>query len=82
MGIEPKKTAHQSLQNVVFREAPTAACDWRADFRVMRGGVGSREPSLATSDVVASIDGRRTVYVSIRQLSTMPRPSVFASQDP
>ena len=48
MGIEPKRTAIESLYNTVFRDAPTAACDWRANFRVMRGDVGPRETSTTS----------------------------------
>jgi hypothetical protein len=29
--IEPKPTALQTLSNAAFDEAPTAACDWRAN---------------------------------------------------
>lgn len=43
MGIEPKWTALQSLENAVFRKAATAACDWRENFYVMKGNVGLRE---------------------------------------
>jgi hypothetical protein len=43
MGIEPKRAAHQSLENAAFNEPWIAACDWRANFRVMRGNVGLRE---------------------------------------
>jgi hypothetical protein len=43
MGIEPKRMALQSLLSAAFREVPTAACDRRANFRVMRGNVGLRE---------------------------------------
>jgi hypothetical protein len=43
MGIEPKRTALQSLENTAFCESPTAACDWPANFRVMRDNVGLRE---------------------------------------
>ena len=82
MGIEPKLMALQNRRIVAFRQTPTAARDWRANFRVMRAGVGSRGPTVATSDVQGDIDGRCTAYMSIRQLSTMLRPSVFASQDP
>ena len=47
MGIEPMRAALQSLLNAAFRDAPTAACDWRANFRVMRGNVGLRETTPA-----------------------------------
>jgi hypothetical protein len=43
MGIEPIRTAPQNLENAAFRDAMTAACDWRANFRVMRDNVGLRE---------------------------------------
>ena len=34
MGIEPKVSALQSLQNAGFGEVWTAACEWRANFGV------------------------------------------------
>jgi hypothetical protein len=43
MGIEPKRTALQSLLNAMFHEASPAARDWCANFRVMRDNVGLRE---------------------------------------
>jgi hypothetical protein len=43
MGIEPIRAAPQGLENAAYRDAPTAACDWRANFRVMRDNVGPRE---------------------------------------
>jgi hypothetical protein len=43
MGIEPKRTALQSLWNASYREVLLAACDWRANFRVMRDNVGPPE---------------------------------------
>jgi hypothetical protein len=43
MGIEPKRTALQSPENEASCESPTAACDWRANFRVMGDNVGLRE---------------------------------------
>ena len=42
MGIEPTRTALQSLWNTALREGRAAACDWRANFRVMRDNV--RQP--------------------------------------
>jgi hypothetical protein len=43
MGIEPKRPALQSLYNAAFREATGVACDWRANFRAMKGNVGLPE---------------------------------------
>jgi hypothetical protein len=40
MGIEPKRTDLQSPWNSTSREAQKAACDWRANFRVMRDNIG------------------------------------------
>lgn len=37
MEIEPKRTAPQSLWNAAFSDSEKAACDWRANFRVMKG---------------------------------------------
>ena len=48
MGIEPIRWALQTLQNAVFREAPMAACDWRANFRVLRDNVGQPETTIAS----------------------------------
>jgi hypothetical protein len=35
--------ALQSLQKAALRDLNKAACDWRANFRVMRGNVGTHE---------------------------------------
>jgi hypothetical protein len=43
MGIEPVRTVLQGLKYPAFREAWTAACDRRANFRAMRGNAGLRE---------------------------------------
>jgi hypothetical protein len=43
MGIEPTRMALQSLRIAVFQEAPTVACDWRANFHVARDNVGLRK---------------------------------------
>ena len=43
MGIEPKRAALQSLYNTAFRDLEKPACDWRANFRVMRDNVGLPE---------------------------------------
>src|ERR1700730_7068887 len=43
MGIEPKRTLLRSLDNTAFRYPEKTACDWRANFRVMRDNVGPRE---------------------------------------
>jgi hypothetical protein len=43
MGIEPKRTIRQSLKNTAFRDSEKAACDWCANFRVMRDNVGQPE---------------------------------------
>jgi hypothetical protein len=40
MGIEPKRSALESLENQAFGESPIAACDWRANFGVSSGNVG------------------------------------------
>jgi hypothetical protein len=40
MGIEPKLTALQGLQNTTVGEEGTAACNWRANFRAMQGIAG------------------------------------------
>jgi hypothetical protein len=82
MGIEPTRAARPELENKRFGAMADPKCDGRVNFRRMWGHVGTREPTVVTSDVLGGIAGRRTVYMSIRQLSTMLRPSVFASQDP
>jgi hypothetical protein len=46
MGIEPKRRVPQSLENAAFCESEKAACDWRANFRVMRDNLGLRETTL------------------------------------
>jgi hypothetical protein len=46
MGIEPIRAAPQSPENAAYRDATTAACDLRANFRVMRDNVGLRETTL------------------------------------
>jgi|ERR1700719_2750516 len=43
MGIEPTWAALKSLQNTAFRDSEKPACDWRANFRVMRDNAGLRE---------------------------------------
>jgi hypothetical protein len=55
MGIEPICRALQSLENAVSREAPMAACDWRANFRVMRDNVGLREAGWSRDGVEAVV---------------------------
>jgi hypothetical protein len=82
MGLEPTRKALPGLENKRFGRMTDPKCDGRVNFRRMWGHVGTREPTVVTSDVLGGIAGRRTVYMSIRQLSTMLRPSVFASQDP
>jgi len=82
MGIEPIPKVVPDLENKQFGAITNAKRDGRVNFRRMWGHVGTREPTVVTSDVLGGIAGRRTVYMSIRQLSTMLRPSVFASQDP
>ena len=47
----------------------------------MWGHVGIRERTIVTPDVLRGIGGHRTVYTSIRQLSTTLRPSVFTNKD-
>jgi hypothetical protein len=42
----------------------------------MWGNAGTRETTVVTSDAPGGIASRRAVYMSIRQLSTMLRPSV------
>ena len=51
----------------------------RANFRGTWGNAGTRETTVATSEAPGGIAGRRAVYMSIRQLSTVLRPSAFAS---
>jgi hypothetical protein len=48
----------------------------------MWDNAGTRETTVVISDAPGGIAGRRAVYISIRQLSTMLRPSVFASPGP
>jgi hypothetical protein len=43
MGIEPTRTALQSLWNTALCEGRAAACDWRANFRLMRDNVRQSE---------------------------------------
>jgi hypothetical protein len=43
MGIEPKRPLLRSLKNTAFRDSENTACDWRANFRVMRDNVGLGE---------------------------------------
>lgn len=82
MGIEPTRAALPGLENKRFGAMTDPKCDWRVNFRDMWGHVGIREPTVVTADVLRGIAGHRTVYTSVRQLSTALRPSAFASQDP
>jgi hypothetical protein len=82
MGIEPKRASVPELENKRFGATANPKCDWRVNFRGMWGHVGIHAQTVLTSDVLGSFAGRRAVYTSIRQLSTMLQPSVFASQDP
>jgi hypothetical protein len=40
MGIEPTRAAPPELESKVFRAMTDPKCDWRANFRGMRGLVG------------------------------------------
>jgi hypothetical protein len=82
MGIEPTGNALPSLLNKRFGANADAKCDWRVNFGGMWGNAGTRETTVVTSEAPSGIAGRRAVYMSIRQLSTMLRPSVFASPGP
>ena len=82
MGIEPTGNALLELENKRFRANADAKCDLRVNFGGMWGNAGTRETAVVTSDAPGGIGGRRAVYMSIRQLSTMLRPSVFASPGP
>jgi hypothetical protein len=42
MGIEPTGKALPELENKRFRAMAHAKCDWRVNFRGMRGNVGLR----------------------------------------
>jgi hypothetical protein len=81
MGIEPTRATLRSQKNKGFPIAQTPKCEWRVNFGGTPGHVGIRRPTGASPDVPGDIAGR-TVYRSIRRLSTTLRPSVFASQDP
>ena len=82
MGIEPTRETLSGLENERFGATADAKCDGRVNFRGTWGHVGIRAQTVLTSDVLGGMAGRRTVYTSIRQLSTMLRPFVFASPDP
>jgi hypothetical protein len=41
MGIEPMRAAPQSLKNAAYRDAATAACDWRARPTIRDDGDGT-----------------------------------------
>jgi hypothetical protein len=67
MGIEPKRTALKSLQNTAFRDSEKPACDWRANFRVMRDNVGLPEttPPFAIEFPLSTLCGRSRAAASV-----------------
>jgi len=80
MGIEPKRSVLQNLKNDAFCESPTAACDWRANFRVMRDNVGLRETTppfaieypLSTLICATTLDDSVTIPTGILTRSAVP----------
>lgn len=75
MGIEPKRSVLQNLKNDAFCESPTAACDWRANFRVMTGKLGLRETTTGVCILLAATQDRARnadTYAN-RPSSTLPR---------
>jgi hypothetical protein len=77
MGIEPKRTAFQSLEKSAFCEKWRAACDWRANFRVMRGNAGLRE----TTTPSPFLRKRRARY-SFRRYACPGEPSLKRKHQP
>jgi hypothetical protein len=70
VGIEPTRPLLPRLQNTRFAVAPILKCDGRVNFRGMWGHLGIRERTIVIPDVLRGIGGHRTVYTTIRQLST------------
>jgi hypothetical protein len=68
MGIEPKRTLLRSPKNTAFRDSEKTACDWRANFRVMRDNVGLREtPPFAIEFPLSTLSGRTTFAIAAVQ---------------
>jgi hypothetical protein len=66
MEIEPMRAAPQSLENAAYRDATTAACDRRANFRVMRDNVGLMTDRARPEGPIDAIGWRKTVVVTSR----------------
>jgi hypothetical protein len=65
MGIEPKRTLLRSQKNTAFRDSEKTACDWRANFRVMRDNVGLREtPPFAIESPLSTRGGGSSLSAS------------------
>ncbi len=82
MGIEPTRTWPKQLENKGFGGTPDPKCDGRVNFRITWGHVGKRKPTPVATDALGSVADIRTAGRSIRLLSIMLQPSVFATQDP
>jgi hypothetical protein len=65
MGIEPTRPLLRGLKNTAFRDLEKTACDWRANFRVMRDNVGLREtPPFAIEFPLSTHSGRSRASAS------------------
>src|ERR1700679_1239307 len=61
MGIDPTRKALPGLENKRFGRIADPKCDGHVNFSGMWGHVGTREPTVVTSDVLGGIAGRRMV---------------------
>jgi hypothetical protein len=69
MGIEPTRTTLQSLRNAAFREALLPACDWRANFCVMRDNYRVCHRSSAVDPFVSAAAASTSETIAITSLS-------------